>query len=146
MSQPALVTPSITIFGALVAADQRAGSDLCTNIQRALWSPLSDPVTILLMLTLLLVLSQRSLCVWDRKVEKWALAGLICSYLAGAGLQFVAHDAIVSHWVSRLLLIGFLCATLKRAAVSLSATRKIAILLLIAAAVFTTAAKTTLLR
>ncbi|MGB8356668.1 MAG: hypothetical protein WCD79_22410 [Chthoniobacteraceae bacterium] len=145
MSQAAPVIPSTTIFGALVATAPPVRGDLFTNIQRALWSPLGDPVIVSMMLILLLVLSQRSLCVWDRKVEKRALAGLICGYLAGAGLQFVAHYAIYSHWVSRLLLIGFVCAVLKRAVVNLSGTRKAAILLLIAA-VFTTAAKTTLLR
>ena len=114
---------------------------LYTDIRHALWSPLGDSVSILLAVTLLFLLSQRNLCVWDATLEKLILAGLIASYTAGVGLEMITRNTASYRWVIQLLLVGFLGACLKRAAGKLPMVAKAVILILLGIAASTAVLK-----
>ena len=114
---------------------------LKTKFQRLILGPLTDPGILPMMLILLLVLTQRSLCVWDRATERLALLGLLCSYIIVIGIELAVHYATYYHWMNQLLLVAFVCAVLERAHASLTPWRKAAILFLRAAAILLAAPK-----
>lgn len=94
-----------------------------------------------MMLILLIVLTQRSLCVWDRVSERLALLGLLCSYVIVVGIELAVHYATYYHWMNQIILVGFVCAVLERSAATLSTPRKTAIILLLGSTVLLAAPK-----
>jgi len=119
------------ILDGFLATVRWAHSSPSEKIQRVVWGPFSESGVTGMTLILLLLLSQRSLCVWDKIAERLIIAGLACSYVIIVGLELAVHYTTYYHWMNQLVLVGFVCAVLERTHSTISGVRKVAIFLIL---------------